>query len=69
MYYSKFHCNLNHIQYFWYNKKSKIRKNCKYNIKQLRNDIFKVLAQVKRSTILRHYKNCLKKKVLYRNKI
>ena len=69
MYYPNFHCELNHIEYFWYDGKSWTRRNCKYRIKGLREDIPKALTQVKGSTILGHYKSCLKKMDLYREKV
>lgn len=59
--YQKFHWELNYIECFWYNGKNWIRRNCKYSIEGLRDDILKALAQVKGSTILGHYKSCLKK--------
>ena len=61
MYYPKFHYELNHIEDFWCNRKSWTRKNCKYSIEELREDIPKALAQVKGSIILGHYKIVLKK--------
>ena len=61
MYYPKFHGELNHIEYFWCDGKSWTRRNCKYSIEGLREDILKALTQVKGSTILGHYKSCLKK--------
>ena len=39
MYYPKFHCELNHIEYFWCDGKSWTRRNCKYSIEGLREDI------------------------------
>ena len=53
IYYLKFSYELIHIEYFWCDKKSWIRRNCKYSIERLRKDIPKALAQVKGSTILR----------------
>lgn len=69
IYYLTFHYQLNHIEYFWYDGKSETSKNCKYSIKELRDNIPKVLAQVKESAILKYYKNCPKKIDLYREKI
>lgn len=68
MYYLKFYYKLNHIKYFWYDRKSWIKKNCKYSIERLRQDIFKALTQVKVSIILGHYNSYLKKINLYREK-
>lgn len=68
--YLKCHYELNHIEYLWYDRKIWIKRNYKYSIEKLRNDISKALAQVKRSAIsLGHYKSCLKKIDLYREKI
>ena len=43
MYYSKFHCELNLIEYFWCDKKSKTRRNCKYTFDGLRKNVPKAL--------------------------
>lgn len=40
----------------------------KYTIKKFKGNILKALSLVKSSTILGHYKNCLKKMYLYRKK-
>ena len=69
MYYPKFHCELNHIEYFWCDRKSWTRRNYKYSIKKLRKNIPKALTQVKRSIILGHYKSYFKKMDLYRKKV
>ncbi len=68
-YYPKFPCELNHIEYFWYDKKSWTRRFCKYIIDGLREDVPKALSLVKSSTILGHYKSCFKKMDLYREKV
>lgn len=67
MYYPKFHCELNHIEYFWCDGKCYTRRNCKFTIEGLRADVPAGLSQVKNSTILGHYKSCLRKMDLYRN--
>ena len=69
MYYPKFHCELNHIEYFWCDGKSYTQKYCKYSFDGLRKDVPKALNQVKHSTILGHYNSCLKKMDLYRKKV
>ena len=43
MNYPKFYCELNHIQYFWYDKKSWTCQYCQYTLEELREDIFKAL--------------------------
>ena len=57
MYYPKFHCELNHIEYFWFDGKSWTRRHCKYTIEGLREDVSKALSLVKSSIILGHYKS------------
>ena len=69
MYYPKFHCELNHIEYFWCDGKSWTQRHCKYSFDGLREDVPKALNQVKHSTILGHYNSCLKKMDLYRKKV
>lgn len=69
MYYPKFYYELNHVKYFQYDRKSQTWHYCKYTIKRLREDIPKTLSLVKSSIILEHYKNCLKKINLYREKV
>lgn len=65
IYYSKFYCKLNHIEYFQYNRKSLARRHYKYSIERLKEDIPKTLAKIKKSTILGYYISCLKKIKLY----
>ncbi len=67
--YPKFHCELNHNKYFWCDGKSWTRCHCKYTLDELRKDVPKVLKQVEDSTILGHYKSCLKKMDLYRENV
>ena len=69
LFYLKFHYEFNHIEYFWCDEKSWTGKNCKYNIEGLREDVPRALEQIKSSTILGHYKSCLKKMELYREKV
>ncbi len=69
IYYPKFHCELNHIEYFWCDEKNLTRPHCKYTIDGLREDLPEALSLVKSSTILGHYKSCLKKVDLYREKV
>ena len=67
MYYPKFHCELNHIECFWYDGKNWTRRH--YNIDGVREDVPKAFRLVKSSIILGHYKSCLKKMNLYREKV
>ena len=38
-YYPKFHCELNHVIYFWYNRKSWTRRNYKYTLEGLKKNV------------------------------
>ena len=69
MYYPKFHCSLNHIEYFWDDGKSWTCCHCEYIVDGLRKDVPKTFNQVESSKILGHYKSCLKKMDLYREKV
>ncbi len=69
MYYSKFHYELNHIEHFWCDGERWTRRYYKYTIDGLRKEVPKALSLVTSSTILGHYKSCLKKMDLYREKL
>ena len=64
--YHKFHCKLNHIEYFWCYSKSYARHFCKYNLEKLPIWVPKALLSIANSTILGKYKCCREKIVLYR---
>lgn len=66
LYYPKFHCELNHIEYFWSHSKRYARENCNYKIEGLRKTVPASLAHVANSTILACSNSCLKKMELYR---
>jgi hypothetical protein len=66
MYYPKFHCELNHIEYFWCHGKWYARENCDYSIGSLRKLVPLALQSVKNSTILGNYNSCMRKMELYR---
>ena len=66
LYYPKFHCELNHIEYFWCHSKRYARENCDYTIDGLRDNLPIALAQVRSTTILGCYNSCMKKMELYR---
>ena len=65
-YYPKFHCELNHIEYFWCQSKRYAREHCDYSIEGLRQTVPLSLTSVRPSTILANYKSCLRKMELYR---
>ena len=69
LYYPKFHCELNHIEFFWCHSKRYAREKCDYSIEGLRQHVPDALANVKHSTILACYKSCLRKMDHYRRGI
>lgn len=69
IYYPKFHCELNHIEYFWCDGKSYTQKNCTYTIEGLRKVVLWALKQVKHSTILEHFNSCMRKMDRYQEGI
>ena len=69
LYYLKFHCELNHIEYFWCHSKRYARESCDYTIDGLRRHVPDALAQVRNSTILGSFESCMKKMELYRQGI
>src|SRR4029077_2878978 len=66
LFFPKFHCELNHIEYFWSHSKRYARENCNYKIEGLRKTVPASLAHVANSTILACYNSCLRKMDLYR---
>ena len=69
LYYPKFHCELNYIEYFWYHSKWYARESCDYTIDDLRRHVPDALVQVRNSTILGSFESCMKKMELYRQGI
>ncbi len=69
MYYAKFHCELNYIEYFWCDGKSWTRRLCKYTIDEFKEDLPKGLTLVSSSTTLGHYKICHKNVDFYSEKV
>jgi transcription initiation factor IIE alpha subunit len=66
MFYPKFHCELNHIEYFWCHSKQSARENCDYTIEGLQKHLPASLAHVRNNTILACYNSCMRKMDLYR---
>lgn len=66
IYYPKFYCELNYIEYFWYNKKIWIYE---YTLKGLRENLSKALKLIKSFIILEHYNSYFKKTDLYKEKV
>jgi hypothetical protein len=66
LFYPKFHCELNHIEFFWCHSKRGAREECDYSIEGLRQHVPEALANVRNSTILACSKSCLAKMDLYR---
>ena len=68
LFYSKFHCKLNHIEHFWAHAKRYAQDHCNYTLEGLWIRVPEALASVKNHTILEYYKgyvftkwNCIAK--------
>ncbi len=66
IYYSKFHCELNHNENFWCNGKNYSQIECDYTFDALRKYLPQALASVKSFTILRCYDRGRQKMQLYK---
>lgn len=62
LYYLKLHYEFNHIKHVLYGKKCGTKKNYKYSIKKLHENIYKNLSLIKNSIILEYFRNYFKKK-------
>lgn len=69
MNYPKFYYELNHIVYFQFDRKKWTKRYYKYNFECLRENISRVLAQIKGFIILGYYKSCPKTIQLLKEKI
>ena len=54
-YYPKYHCELNHIENFWYSAKKWARENCQDALEDLRHRVPRALAGVPNRTISAYY--------------
>ena len=53
IFYPKFHCELNYIEYYWAALKRYTRENCKYSFTQLENTIYEAMESVSLQIIRR----------------
>src|SRR5258705_13237076 len=53
VFYPKFHCELNYIEYYWASLKRYTRENCKYSFSELEATVFAAMNSVELKTIRR----------------
>jgi IS5 family transposase len=53
IFYPKFHCELNYIEYYWAALKRYTRDNCKYTFSELENTVLEAMGSVDLKTIRR----------------
>ncbi|KAF8434216.1 hypothetical protein BGX38DRAFT_178976 [Terfezia claveryi] len=67
LFYPKFHCELNFIEFFWAAAKRHARENCEYSLQGLRDTIPLSLNSVSELTIWRFYNKCQRTMNAYRD--
>ncbi|RPB21874.1 hypothetical protein L211DRAFT_888332 [Terfezia boudieri ATCC MYA-4762] len=67
LFYPKFHCELNFIEFFWAAAKRHARENCEYSLQGLRDTIPLSLNSVSELTIWRFYNKCQRTMSAYRD--
>ena len=60
IFYPKFHCGLNFIEWYWCGCKWYARENCQYTLPGLRETVPEALKSVSRAAIHRHYQHCMR---------
>lgn len=67
LFYPKFHCELNFIEFFWAAAKRHARENCEYSLQGLRDTIPLSLSSVSEVTIWRLYQKTQRTMCAYRD--
>jgi len=67
IFYSKFHCEVNYIEYYWAVLKRYTREKCKYSFIELQKTIYKAMQLVDLKTIRRFAMQSKRWMVAYMN--